>query len=457
MSGADWRIALAGECMVCRPFSSSKEPAFIAVIDRIRSADLALAHLEMNIVAPEEVDWPARNDWLASFMIAEPSVADDLQWAGFDMLSLAHNHSFDWGASGLLATIRHCRRNGITCAGTGRDLEEARKPQYRETSRGRAALISVSTGNKSNEWAGLPKATIKGRPGVNPLRAQFKYGIDKAAAHQLRRIIKELRIDYKQFDRVDGEMRLQFPELSASRSAPTFVDNDTFEISSTCHPADLEANLRSVREAREMADLTIVSHHFSVSDGPREDAPPRFVTQFARACIDNGADIYFGHGWHRTLGIEIYKGKPIFYGVGNFFAQSEFLDRVPSDSYESWGHDPDRLTTFNPAAEPLHPHLDEPTWWSTVLFELKMSAHRVSEIRLHPVSLGRDAQSGKVARPVGTGAQRKTDGRPFTAAAPDAAIILERIKTMSAALGTTIRLHETDREVYGLLTVGVEQ
>ena len=65
-----------------------------------------------------------------------------------------------------------------------------------------------------------------------------------------------------------------------------------------------------------MADLTIVSHHFSVSDGPRGDAPPQFVTKFARACIDEGADIYFGHGWHRTLGIEIYKGKLILYGVG---------------------------------------------------------------------------------------------------------------------------------------------
>jgi poly-gamma-glutamate synthesis protein (capsule biosynthesis protein) len=340
----------------------------------------------------------------------------------------------------------------MTCAGTGRDLEEARKPQYRETSRGRAALISVSTGNRSNEWAGLPKAAIKGRPGVNPLRAQFKYGIDKAAAHQLRRIIEELRIDYKQFDRVDGEMRLQFPELSASRSAPAFVESGSFEISSTCHSADLEANLRSVREARAMADLTIVSHHFSVSDGPRGDAPPGFVTQFARACIDAGADIYFGHGWHRTLGIEIYKGKPIFYGVGNFFAQSEFLDPVPSDSYESWGHDPDRLTTLNPAVEPLHPHLDEPTWWSTVLFELTMSDRGVSEIRLHPVSLGRDACTGEVVRPVGSGARRKTDGRPFTASAPDAAIILGRIATMSAALGTAIQLHENGHGICGLWT-----
>jgi hypothetical protein len=53
--------------------------AFAEVLDRIRAADLAIAHLEMNIAAPEEIDWPARNDWLASLMLAEPSVADNLR------------------------------------------------------------------------------------------------------------------------------------------------------------------------------------------------------------------------------------------------------------------------------------------------------------------------------------------------------------------------------------------
>ena len=59
-----------------------------------------------------------------------------------------------------------------------------------------------------------------------------------------------------------------------------------------------------------------------------------------------------------TLGIEIYKGKPIIYGIGNFFAQSEFIRRVPYDSYDAWGHDVDRLPTLTPSAHPLHPGLD---------------------------------------------------------------------------------------------------
>src|SRR5438477_5453641 len=81
MESQSWRVVIAGECMVCRPFSTCSDPAFLKVVDVIRGADLAVGHLEMNIAAADEIDWPARNDWLASFMIAEPKVADDLRWA----------------------------------------------------------------------------------------------------------------------------------------------------------------------------------------------------------------------------------------------------------------------------------------------------------------------------------------------------------------------------------------
>ena len=43
--------------------------------------------------------------------------------------------------------------------------------------------------------------------------------------------------------------------------------------------------------------------------------------QFAHQTIDNGADAFVGHGVHTLRGMEIYKGKPIFYGVSNFFYQ----------------------------------------------------------------------------------------------------------------------------------------
>jgi poly-gamma-glutamate synthesis protein (capsule biosynthesis protein) len=38
-----------------------------------------------------------------------------------------------------------------------------------------------------------------------------------------------------------------------------------------------------------------------------------YVEEFAHRCIDAGADAVFGTGNHLLKGIEIYKGKPIFY------------------------------------------------------------------------------------------------------------------------------------------------
>src|SRR4249920_2164840 len=42
---------------------------------------------------------------------------------------------------------------------------------------------------------------------------------------------------------------------------------------------------------------------------------------FLHKLIDNGLDMYVGHGNHTIQGVEIYKGRPIFYNLGNFAVQ----------------------------------------------------------------------------------------------------------------------------------------
>jgi poly-gamma-glutamate synthesis protein (capsule biosynthesis protein) len=42
------------------------------------------------------------------------------------------------------------------------------------------------------------------------------------------------------------------------------------------------------------------------------------MTEIAHAAVDAGADIVIGHGPHYSLPVEIYRGKPIFYGLGSF-------------------------------------------------------------------------------------------------------------------------------------------
>lgn len=440
-----WRVSLAGECMVSRPFSMHDEPEFLEVWDLLKDSDVAYGHLEMNFAEPEELKWPARGQGIGSFMMSEPEIASDLKWAGFDIMSTAHNHSFDFGAEGLVATRKHMKKAGIVTAGTGTDLERASEPGYVEKQRGRVALVATSSGNQHFMWANHAKGSFMARPGVNPQRLKFEFMVDQETADHLKAFARKLDIARKPKHGREGSFGFLIPAGQQWGDPESFFVGDRCEIISKCDERDLARNMRSIEEARCMADMVIVAHHFSVSDGPRGDTPPRFVREFAHAAIDGGADIYVGHGWHRTLGIEIYKGKPILYGIGNFFAHSEFIQRVPYDSYDAWGHDVDRLPTLHPALHPLHPGLDTPsdTWWSSCIVKTEMTDGKLSALHLHPVEMGRESnKEATLHRQTGNGDHPLTEGRPMLAKGEDAVRILERYRRLSEPFGTKIEIRD---------------
>lgn len=456
-SEGKWSVAIAGECLVTRRFAIHREPEFTAVRQMFLDADLTYAHLEMNFGDPRTVGYPARGDWYGSYMLADPAIAHDLRWLGIDIMSLANNHSLDFGERGLRSTISACRDAGLACAGTGQDLDDARAPAFLDTPRGRVALVSVSSGNTKNEWASRPKETLLGRPGINPLRVNTTYEVDASTAAHLQEAARRLGVlkTSAQSNKVGkagrrlevDEFQIITPGAQSSAGDGVFRIGDTFKIHTECQPRDLDGNLRSITAAANMADLVLVAHHFNISEGSRGDTPPAFVREFAHRAIDAGADMYLGHGWHKTLGIEIYKGKPIFYGLGNFFAQSEFLERVPYDSYETWGHDIDRLPTLSPDAHPLHPGLEEPspTWWSSAAITIEINAAgQVDEIELRPVELGREpTPEAKLTRGTGKGSHALTEGRPLLATGENGRRILERLRTLSAGFGTEIEVSDS--------------
>src|SRR5204863_9437385 len=105
-----------------------------------------------------------------------------------------------------------------------------------------------------------------------------------------------------------------------------------FKVTSEGAPSDIEDNLRWIREARRQADWVIFHFHnheyaqssLVVAQTQTElDDPADFMRAFARMAIDAGADIIVGHGSHTPLGIELYKGKPIFYSLGSLIFQNE--------------------------------------------------------------------------------------------------------------------------------------
>ena len=73
--------------------------------------------------------------------------------------------------------------------------------------------------------------------------------------------------------------------------------------------------LRAIREAEDRADLVIVVIHWGVE----LDTQPRgYQVDEAHRMIDAGADVIFGHHAHRLQPMDTYRGRPIFYGLGNF-------------------------------------------------------------------------------------------------------------------------------------------
>ncbi|MFC6457436.1 CapA family protein, partial [Paenibacillus vulneris] len=107
----------------------------------------------------------------------------------------------------------------------------------------------------------------------------------------------------------------------------------------TMHEDDLRLNLRSIRQGKEWSDFMIASihsHDYSTTANHLDflqQKPSDFIVELAHLAIDNGADAFVVTGPHLLRGIEIYKGKPIFYSLASFI-------------YQLWGTPagPDRYT-----------------------------------------------------------------------------------------------------------------
>ena len=79
------------------------------------------------------------------------------------------------------------------------------------------------------------------------------------------------------------------------------------------HRAAMEED---IRQLRPLVDVLVVSHHAGVHFVPAMIA--MYQKEAAHAAIDAGADLVVQHHAHIDKGIEMYKGKAIFYGLGNF-------------------------------------------------------------------------------------------------------------------------------------------
>jgi len=237
---------------------------FTGCRETLQAADLCFAQLEAPI---SERGSKAPNARLA--MRAPMAMAPALRDAGIDVVSLAGNHCLDFGYEALTDTLQHLAQAGVGACGAGEDLPTALRPACLQAGAHRIAIIAACSILPEGYAAGA------GKPGCAPLRA------------------------FTVYEPVEPDQPGTPPRTR------TFARRE-----------DLDALIDCVRAAREAADCVLVSLHWGIHMIPFVLAD--YQIEVAHALIDAGADAILGHHPHLLKGVELYRGRPVFYSLGNF-------------------------------------------------------------------------------------------------------------------------------------------
>lgn len=430
-------IAVVGDTIPTRRLSVYREERFLKIREILSRADAAFANLEAPVHRYLDGGHAQRSGG-GTYMTTEPGLLEDLKWLGLNMLACGSSHAEDYGPDGILQTIEYMEAAGMAHAGSGRNLAEARSPAFRDTPRGRIALIAASAHHSDSARAGEQRRDAPGFPGVNGIRHRTVHQVSQSALDAIIAVSKDLGW-HAELARRDA---LGHPGQDSAAARYNFLDH-TFAVADepgiTTYPdqADLDNNLRQIEYAKASADRVIVSFHCHEQGGPTFKTAQRrsgvedladFAVTFAHRAIETGADMFVAHGPQAQLGIEIYQGKPIFYGLGIFVFQLETVRYLPEEAYERYGLGID-ATPFDFSntryAGDTRGHPADRLQWEQAFFECDFTSHGLAEIRIHPIELG-------------FGGPRYQRGRPMLAAPAAAERVLERIAGISKKYGTVI-------------------
>jgi poly-gamma-glutamate capsule biosynthesis protein CapA/YwtB (metallophosphatase superfamily) len=300
--------AFVGQSLIQRPIQS-EDPHWIRIKNFISKKDVAFTNLECAILGSRE-HWPIKENSHGS----APNVLDSLRDIGFNMLSLSNNHAWDFGASGLLNTIDEVKSRGFAYAGTGAHLEDAEKAAYHLTHSGKVGMVAMAGGALQEESFAISSTKPVPRPGVNPLRAEMFLGLP---TNELER--------FKNFQTLVAphELPIQNPknpgEFQLSKIA--LKPSSSVEVGRAINAEDRTRNLAQIRACAEQSKLVLVYFHNHYW-GKTLESIESWIVDFAHECIDAGAHAFISHGVPVLQGIDMYRGRPIFYSLGNFIFHS---------------------------------------------------------------------------------------------------------------------------------------
>ena len=418
--GTTWSLAAVGDAIITRRvalYDTPADPRFQDMATVIRGADVAMVNLEISLFRLSEFrGWPEVENG-GNWELGPPEAATDLKQLGFDLFNRANNHTTDYGVEGMRLTNRLLDEIGVVHAGSGNNLGAAARPGYLDTPKGRIAFIGLATTFTPMSRAGAARPDMVGRPGLNALRIERTYEADPATFEALRAAASGFSGNPPgSGGGGDGDqVRLLTQTVRKGTQTRTIT---------TVNKVDEERILREIRNASLQADYVVVTSHSHESTV----VPPPWLSGWIKKCLDAGATTYVIHGPHLLRGIEIYKGKPIFYSLANFIFQNETIDPMPSDNYEDFALPDTALATqlydarfrngtsgFPASAEYYESVVAVPTFKGSQLVDLK----------LYPIDLAQKAP-------------RSQRGTPRLADEATSRKIIDRLAKMSAPLGTTI-------------------
>jgi poly-gamma-glutamate capsule biosynthesis protein CapA/YwtB (metallophosphatase superfamily) len=256
-------LVAVGDVVVSR---QPPEEAFAKVLDELKSGTFSCCNFEA----------PLSNKGMPQYgkfetLHAAPEMIAGFVHAGFKVVSLANNHSMDYGPEALLDTIERIDSGGILHAGAGRNAEEARMPAVFEVGGMRFAFVSFAT------EAFLGYGAHAQKPGIAVIRRDPLYG-------------------------------------------PSCVN-----------PDDVRMMKEIIQGAKKEAEFVIAAFHWGLS---QSRALTRSQLTLGRAAVDAGAGLVVGHHPHVLQGIEVYKRSLILYSLGNFVfdLMPEFLGPATRDT-----------------------------------------------------------------------------------------------------------------------------
>jgi poly-gamma-glutamate synthesis protein (capsule biosynthesis protein) len=241
---------------------------FSKIAPTLREADVLFANLECCLYQP-----PGQRSEDEEGFYATPAMGSVLKAVGFDAVGNANN--VNYGSDAITSSCKELDAMGILHTGAGIDADAARAPVIVEKDGVRYGFMQRT----SVYWPNNQEAADN-FAGVAVIKGQTAY-------------------------RVRLEFRRAMTRPGVVPDIVTWAD-----------PEYLDRFRGDVASLRTDCDVLVASHHWGL-----DEVVLRYQKEIAHAAIDEGADIVLGHGVHFPLGVEIYRDKPILYGLGNFCFQ----------------------------------------------------------------------------------------------------------------------------------------